>query len=105
MISYCLVLSTCPDFASADKIARHLTEEKLVACTDIISDLTSIYFWQAKLTQEREVLMLMKTQQQKLPELEKAILALHPYQCPQIIALPIIYGNQDYLQWMDATLK
>lgn len=102
---YCVVFCTCPDKAIAERIAHQLTESKLVACTNIVPQLTSIYFWEAKVTTGEEVLMMMKTRQEKLADLEKAIIALHPYQFPEFIALPIIYGNSRYLNWVDEVVK
>ena len=98
---YCIVLCTCPDYATAEKIARQLADLKLVACTNIISHLTSIYPWKGKLVQGCETLMVMKTNKKQLADLEKAIVAVHPYEFPEFIALPIIYGNSQYLQWVD----
>lgn len=100
-MSYCVILCTCPDHATAESIARHLTESSLVACTNIIPHLTSIYSWEGKVTQGSEVLMIMKTRQEKLADLEKAVVAVHPYKFPEFIALPIIYGNSQYLKWID----
>ncbi len=102
---YCVVFCTCPDAAVAERIANALTQEKLVACTNIVPHLTSIYFWESKVTTGQEVLMIMKTRQEKLVDLEKAIIALHPYKFPEFIAMPILYGNSQYLQWVDEVVK
>ncbi|MBS0290450.1 MAG: divalent-cation tolerance protein CutA [Proteobacteria bacterium] len=98
---YCVVFCTCPDAVIAESISRQLTESRLVACTNIVPQLTSIYFWESKVTSGNEVLMIMKTKQEKLADLEKAIIALHPYKFPEFIALPIIYGNSKYLEWVE----
>ena len=103
--AYCVVFCTCPDAESAKKIANHITQIKLATCTNIIPHLNSIYFWENKLTEGTEVLMVIKTRQEKLEELEKAVLALHPYKFPEFIALPIIYGNKHYLEWMDEAIN
>lgn len=100
-LPYCVVYCTCPDSVTAEKIAHHLTESGLVACTNIIPHLTSIYFWDNAVKTGSEVLMMMKTHTNKLPDLEKAIVKHHPYEFPEFIALPIIYGNQKYLEWID----
>ncbi|MGD9591961.1 MAG: divalent-cation tolerance protein CutA [Candidatus Berkiella sp.] len=99
--NYCVVFCTCPDAAIAESIARQLVESRLVACTNIVPHLESIYFWESAVTTGKEVLMVMKTRQEKLADLEKAITAVHPYQFPEFIALPIIYGNSKYLNWVD----
>jgi periplasmic divalent cation tolerance protein len=104
-LPYCVVYCTCPDLVSAQKIAHHLTQSGLVACTNIIPHLTSIYFWEGKVKEGQEVLMIMKTRQEKLSDLEKAILELHPYEFPEFIAMPIIYGNSKYLQWVDEAVQ
>jgi len=98
---YCIVLCTCPDSATAEIIARQIADLKLVACTNIIPHLTSIYPWQGKMVQGCEALLIMKTHQSKLEELEKSIVSVHPYEFPEFIALPIIYGNAPYLQWVN----
>ena len=98
--SFCVVYCTCPDQATAESMARQLTESRLVACTNIVPHLTSIYFWEGKVTEGTEVLMIMKTTQDKLDALEEAILAVHPYDFPEFIVLPIIRGNKDYLNWV-----
>jgi len=81
-------------------MADSLIDEKLVACVNVIKDLTSVYFWEGK-KEGREVLLMMKTRQSLLPALEKAVIAQHPYEFPEFIALPIIYGNAHYLKWVD----
>lgn len=102
---YCVVYCTCPDSAQAEKIAHRLAELKLVACTNIVPHLTSIYPWEGKLIRGCEAFMIMKTHQNKLPDLEKAILELHPYTVPEIIALPIIYANKKYLDWINKEVE
>ena len=102
---YCIVFCTCPDHASAEQMAQQLTALSLVACTNIIPHLTSIYFWEGKVTQGNEVMMVMKTHQDKLVDLEKAILEVHPYEFPEFIAIPIIYGNAKYLNWVQSVVK
>ena len=98
---YCVVYCTCPNAEVAQDIAKRITHDKLAACTNIVPHLTSIYFWKGNIKTGTEVLMMIKTRQEKLPELEQAILALHPYEFPEFIALPIIGGNKQYLDWVD----
>ncbi len=102
---YCVVFCTCPNAEVAQNIANQLTAQKLVACTNIVPGLTSIYFWESKVTEGKEVLMIMKTRQEKLADLEKAIIDLHPYDFPEFIAIPILYGNSKYLNWVDEVVK
>lgn len=102
---YSLVMSTYPNQSSAEAAAVKFTELGLVACTNITSLLTSIYIWNGEITQASEVLVIMKTRQEKLVDLEKTLLASHPYEVPEFIVLPIEYGSTNYLQWMDKTMK
>lgn len=102
--TYCVVFCTYPDAATAESIARQLTESRLVACTNIVPHLNSIYFWEQKVKQGTEVLLIMKTRQEKLADLEKAVLKQHPYEFPEFLAMPIIYGNRQYLEWVDEVI-
>jgi len=99
---YCMVYCTYPSQSLAEKIAHDLTEAGLIACASIIPHLTSIYAWEGKVVKGEEVLLLLKTHQDKLARLEEAILAAHPYQFPEFLAVPIVYGNKDYLAWVGA---
>lgn len=103
--TYSLVMSTFPNQSSAETVAFKLTELGLVACTNITPLLTSIYIWNGRITQASEVLVLMKTKQEKLAELEKVLLENHPYETPEFISLPIEYGSLNYLKWMDKVMK
>jgi periplasmic divalent cation tolerance protein len=102
--AYCIVLCTCPNQATAVQLAQELTTAGLVACTNIIPDITSIYSWEGKLMEGSETIMVMKTRKDKLTDLEEAILAVHPYQTPEFLVTPINYGNRKYLHWMDSVL-
>lgn len=102
--SYCIVYCTCPNYRLAESMALQLTESRLVACTNLVPHVSSIYFWEGKVTTGAETLMIMKTTQAKLPALEKAIVAMHPYDFPEFIAMPILYGNKPYLDWVDEVL-
>lgn len=95
-----LVLCTCPDEENAEKIARALVEGKLAACVSMSAPVTSIYVWQGKTEKEREIQLLIKTSQERYPDLEQAILSLHPYELPEIIAVPVERGLAGYLNWI-----
>lgn len=103
--NYSLVMSTYPSHVTAESAVIRFTELGLVACTNITSLITSIYIWQGKVTQAAEVIVYMKTQKDKLVELEKSLLASHPYDNPEFIVLPISYGSVKYLQWVDSSIK
>jgi periplasmic divalent cation tolerance protein len=96
-----LVLCTCPDRDSALAIATPLVEEGLAACVNIGEPLTSIYLWQGRLEQSRECLLLAKTTVERYRELESTIRERHPYELPEIIAVPVETGLADYLQWVE----
>jgi periplasmic divalent cation tolerance protein len=97
---FVVVFMTAPDADVAGRIANALVNENLVACVNILPGLRSIYRWQGKLCDEPEVLCLMKTRLDLFPALRDRITALHPYQVPEIIALPLVAGSTPYLDWI-----
>jgi len=97
---FVVVLMTAPDAEVAGRIASTLVDEKLVACENILPGLRSIYRWENKLCDEIEVLCLMKTRLNLFSALRDRIATLHPYQVPEIIALPMAAGNAPYLDWV-----
>ena len=97
-----LIHCTCPDEATAAKIAQALVSECLAACVNILPGLTSIYRWQGKTERENEVLMLIKTRRDRYSDLESRLRFLHPYELPEIIAVPITTGLSEYLNWVDS---
>lgn len=100
-----LILCTCPDRDTSEKIAQKLVEDRLAACVNILPGLTSIYTWQDRLETAEEHLLLIKSASGRYPEVEQAIRALHPYDLPEIIALPIAQGLPDYLNWIDTCVS
>ena len=84
----------------AANIARALVEGRLAACVNIVRNLRSIYSWQGKVEDESEVLMLVKTQKKLFHSLSQKVRELHSYSVPEIIALPIVEGSEDYLKWL-----
>jgi periplasmic divalent cation tolerance protein len=97
---YRLVLSTCPDTETARSIGERLVAERLAACVSLIPGLTSIYRWEGKVHQDPEVLLLIKTSAARLDALMDVLQQLHPYEVPEIIALPVVAGLPDYLSWI-----
>jgi len=93
--------------ASADeatRIAQALVEERLAACVNIVAPIVSVYRWEGRVQQDAEVLLIIKTTDARLPDLIRRVKALHSYQVPEVIALPIADGSPDYLRWLlDAT--
>lgn len=102
---YRLVLCTCPDQECAARIAERLVEDRLAACVSLVPGLTSVYRWQGEVQRDAEVLLLIKTVAARLPALTETLRGLHPYQVPEIIALPIAEGLPDYLSWITACTK
>lgn len=96
-----VVLCTCPSEA-AKELAHALVEERLVACVNIVPGVTSIYRWEGKVCEDGETLLIMKTQASLIEALTSRILALHPYDVPEVIALPLAdgEGNPAYLRWL-----
>ena len=98
---YIFVITTVPDEKSADKVALQVVESRLAACVSVSSPVRSFYWWEKKITQDKEFMLFIKTQIAHYPALEKKIKEIHPYQVPEIIALPVVRGFSDYLQWID----
>jgi periplasmic divalent cation tolerance protein len=95
-----VVFITASDEKEAAKIAKALVEAKLAGCVNIVKDIRSIYSWQGKIEDEKEVLMIAKTRKLLFDSLMKRVKELHSYTVPEIIALPIIQGSEDYLKWL-----
>lgn len=102
---YRLVLVTAPDLKTARTLARIALEARLIACANLVPRIESHYWWQGKLESSGEVLLMMKTTATLLPALERQILAAHPYDTPEIIALPVKAGNARYLDWLAASVR
>jgi periplasmic divalent cation tolerance protein len=95
-----LVITTLPDAAHAQTLATALIEAQLAACVNILAPCRSIYRWQGQIEDATEVPLLIKTTADRYPALEAAIRAQHPYELPEIIAVPIDRGLPDYLAWV-----
>ena len=100
-----LCLCTCPDEKIAQELAHSLVEARLAACVNILPAITSVYMWQGRIEQDGEVLLLIKTSEQRLPDLQAHIVARHPYELPEVIAVPITDGLTGYLQWLDDVME
>jgi periplasmic divalent cation tolerance protein len=102
MDTYAVVLTNLPDRDRALALARALVERRLAACVNVLSGCTSLYWWRAAIDTADEVPVLIKTRAALYPQLEAAIRELHPYELPEIIALPIERGLPGYLEWIAA---
>ncbi len=95
-----LVLTNLPDRASAERLAQGLVERRAAACVNVLAECTSTYRWQGKIETTNEVPVLIKTTPATYARLEAAIRECHPYELPEIIAVPITDGLPAYLQWV-----
>ena len=95
-----VVLVTCGSEEEALKIANALVEVHLAACVNLVAPIRSIYRWEGKIWDEKEWLLIIKTQKQRFEELEKEVKSLHSYSVPEIISLPITEGSSAYLNWI-----
>jgi periplasmic divalent cation tolerance protein len=99
-MSFIIVIMTAPNKQEAVNIVRALLEEKLIACANILDPVHSLFWWKGKIEEEKEVLVLMKSQEKLFKNLSKRVKELHSYDVPEILALPIVEGSQTYLDWM-----
>lgn len=98
---YMIVLITAKNVREAHKIADQLIKDKLIACANIVKGVQSVFWWQGKIDRADEVLLILKTKKSCFKRIVKAATLLHSYDVPEIIALPIIDGNRDYLKWIE----
>jgi periplasmic divalent cation tolerance protein len=98
---FLLVLSTCPDAVSAERLAGILVDQGLAACVNFQSGIQSVYRWQGKTEHANEYLLLIKTVAARYDEVEACIKANHAYELPEILAVPIVAGSKEYLAGID----
>ncbi len=100
-----VVLVTLPDREKALAMARVLVGERLAACVNVLGDIRSIYRWQDAVQEDGEVLCVMKTTPERFEELRARVVSLHPYEVPEVVALPIAHGHQPYLEWLVSSVR
>ncbi|MGQ8776665.1 divalent cation tolerance protein CutA [Serratia sp. NA_112.1] len=100
-----VILCTAPDEATAQDLAARVLGEKLAACATLLPGVTSLYYWEGKLEQEYEVQMLFKSDRHHQDALLNTLKQHHPYQTPELLVLPVMAGDKDYLLWINASLK
>ena len=100
-----VVFVTAKDKQEAQKIARRLVEDKLIACANIVDGVKSVFWWQGKTDEADETLLIMKSEKRLFKKIAAAVKALHSYDIPEVIALPIVDGSADYLKWMKESLS
>lgn len=103
--NHIVTLCTVPDRETGEKIAQALVEEHLAACVNLVAGVASVYRWQGKVEKAEECLLIIKTGVSRFDVLKRRIASLHPYKVPEIIALPIIHGNREYLDWISQSTK
>ena len=100
-----VVLSTCAAEADAERLARALVAERLAACVNVAPGVRSFYHWKGEIESAAEYLLIIKTSRELLPALKAEIAKLHPYELPELLALPVVDGAEDYLGWLQANLR
>lgn len=104
MTGCCQVTTTLPDQAAAERLAGVLVEERLAACAQVLGPVSSTYHWKGAVERATEWYCHLKTTAARLPALRARVGELHPYDVPEIIALPIVDGDADYLRWIEQTV-
>jgi len=100
---FIIVFITAPTKEVGEKIANALLDKKLAACVNLISPIRSLYIWEGRTNADEETLLVVKTRADLFADqLVPAVKAIHPYEVPEIIALPIVMGSSDYLEWIEA---
>lgn len=102
---YQIVLCTCPDNESAEKIAHLLVSQKLAACVNLIPGVKSIYQWQGQLMSDNEVQLVIKTSKERFSQINDLLDQQHPYDVPELLALDVAQGSTSYIEWLANTLN
>ncbi len=100
-----VVICTCPTQDEAESLARALVEDRVAACVNVVAGLRSFYRWQGATESSSEWLLLIKTTREKFPALRSAIERRHSYKVPEVLALPVVDGAANYLNWIDESLS
>jgi periplasmic divalent cation tolerance protein len=105
MTAYIQVITTTETKSDAQAIARAVVQKRLAGCIQIIGSITSMYWWQGEIETAEEWLCVIKSRRDLYERLEEAIREVHPYDVPEILAVPVIAGSKDYLRWLDSELR
>jgi len=95
-----LATTTTPTVETAEAIAGRLVEERLAACVQIAEPITSVYRWRGKVEKAKEILLLIKSTRQRVQEIARLLERMHPYEVPELVAVPIVDGSASYLEWL-----
>lgn len=98
--AFLLVFTTCPDAISAERVALAVLQAQAAACVNILPPATSLYWWKGQIERASEPMLVIKTRADAYPRLEEAIRAVHPYELPEVIAVPVAEGLPAYLAWV-----
>ena len=104
-MSALIIFVTVPNRRAANRLARALVKERLAACVSLVPKVESYYRWKGKMERSSELLLLIKTTSRRYPTLQKRIRTLHSYTVPEILALPVVRGNPEYLAWLEAAVQ
>ncbi|MFH0847238.1 MAG: divalent-cation tolerance protein CutA [Chloroflexota bacterium] len=102
---YSVVFITAASFEEAELISQALLAERKVACVSIVREVSSHFWWQGGIKEAKESLLIAKTRSSELDGIIEMVKGIHSYDIPEIIALPLVYGNPDYLDWLDKELE
>jgi periplasmic divalent cation tolerance protein len=100
-----VIFVTVGNSKDAGSLAKSLVEKRLAACVNLLPGVASWYWWEGKVTEDQEVLLMMKTSRDKFAAVEKEVLRLHSYAVPEVIALQIVEGSRNYLNWIEESVK
>ena len=102
---FVLIFVTTSSVAEAELISQTLVEKKLIACCNIVNPISSIFHWNGNINRETEILMILKTVKNHFDQIVREVKKLHSYETPEIIAIPIIAGSEDFLNWIKTETK
>ena len=103
--NYIVVLVTVDSEEQAKRICDVLLQRKLIACANIVKDVQSFFWWKGKVDQSSELMVIMKSRSELLEEIIRLVKENHSYDVPEVVALPIVGGNPDYLRWIDESVE
>ncbi len=102
---FVIIMVTCDSREEARKIANRLLAKRLVACANILSGVESKFWWERKIDSAVETLLIMKTKKSNFKKIENEVKKLHSYEVPEIIAIPVVAGSRDYLNWIEESVR
>jgi periplasmic divalent cation tolerance protein len=100
-----VALSTVGTPEDAERIARALVERRLAACVNVLPNVASVYRWKGEVSRDQELLLVIKTRRDRLEALRQALVGMHPYEVPELVAVPVEQGHEPYLSWIDESVK